>query len=154
VSVEPPRSLRELAPWLALILLAVPGLGASSYLTYSHYADEATICAGVGSCELVQTSSYSAIAGVPVALMGLLYFIAVAALAAARILRLPLAVDWGTPVLFTMAIGGTAFVTYLTYIEIFVLEAICPWCVSVAVMTVISLCFAVWARAAEAQAES
>ncbi len=96
MSIERARSLTTVAPWVALALLAVPGLGTSSYLTYSHYADEATICAGVGSCELVQTSSYSTIAGVPVALMGLLYFIAVAALAAARLLRIPWVVDWGT----------------------------------------------------------
>jgi uncharacterized membrane protein len=120
-------------------------MAASSYLTYSHFADEATICAGVGSCELVQTSEYSSIIGIPVALMGLAYFIAAAALASARLLRVPWAVDWGTPALFTMAIGGTAFVGYLTAVELFVLEAICPWCVSVAVMTVISLALAGWA---------
>jgi uncharacterized membrane protein len=140
-------------PWIALALLALPGMGVSVYLTYSHYADEATICAGVGSCELVQTSEYSAIAGVPVALMGLAYFVAVALLASARLLRVPLALDQATPAAFAMAIGGTAFVGYLTAVELFVLEAICPWCVSVAVMTVISLGFVVWARFAEASDE-
>jgi uncharacterized membrane protein len=138
-------------PWLALALLSLPGMGASAYLTYSQYADEATVCAGVGSCELVQTSEYSVIAGVPVALMGLAYFIAVALLAIARLLKLPWALDWGTPAVFTLAIGGTAFVGYLTAVELFVLEAICPWCVSVAVMTVISLGLAVWARAVEGE---
>ena len=147
----PPPSLRASLPWLALALLSLPGMGASAYLTYSHYADEATVCAGVGSCELVQTSEYSVIAGVPVALMGLAYFIAVALLAIARLLKLPWALDWGTPAVFTLAIGGTAFVGYLTAVELFVLEAICPWCVSVAVMTVISLGFAVWARAVEGE---
>lgn len=146
-----PPSLRPSLPWLALALLSVPGMGVSAYLTYSHYADEATICAGVGSCELVQTSEYSVIAGVPVALMGLAYFVAVALLAIARLLKLPWTLDWGTPAVFTMAIGGTAFVAYLTAIELFVLKAICPWCVSVAVMTAISLGLAVWARAVEGE---
>lgn len=132
-------------------MLSLPGMGVSAYLTYSHYADEATVCAGVGNCELVQTSEYSAIAGVPVALMGLAYFVAVALLATARLFRVPLALDWATPAVFTMAIGGTAFVAYLTAIELFVLEAICPWCVSVAVMTAISLGLAVWARAVESE---
>ena len=128
-------------------------MAASSYLTYSHYADETTICAGVGSCELVQTSEYSVIGSVPVALMGLAYFVAVAVLASARLVRIPLALEWATPAAFTMAIGGTAFVGYLTAVELFVLEAICPWCVSVAVMTAISLLFVVWARLAEREDE-
>jgi uncharacterized membrane protein len=79
--------------------------------------------------------------------------VAVAALASARLLRIPLALDWATPAAFTMAIGGTAFVGYLTAVELFVLEAICPWCVSVAVMTAISLLFVVWARFAEREEE-
>lgn len=148
---EKPPSLRASLPWLALAVLSLPGMGVSAYLTYSHYADEATVCAGVGNCELVQTSEYSVIAGVPVALMGLAYFVAVALLATARLFRVPLALDWATPAVFTMAIGGTAFVAYLTAIELFVLEAICPWCVSVAVMTAISLGLAVWARAVESE---
>ena len=149
-----PAGLRASLPWLALALLSLPGMGASAYLTYSHYADEATVCAGVGSCELVQTSEYSLVAGVPVALMGLAYFVAVALLASARLLRVSLALDWATPAAFTMAIGGTAFVGYLTAVELFVLEAICPWCVSVAVMTVISLGLIIWARFAEGSEEA
>ncbi|HET9475989.1 MAG TPA: vitamin K epoxide reductase family protein, partial [Dehalococcoidia bacterium] len=97
-------------PWLALLVLSLPGMAASVYLTYSHYVDEPTVCAGIGSCEYVQTSEYSKVAGVPVALMGLGYFIAIAVLALARILRFAPALEWGTPVAFTMAIGGTAFV--------------------------------------------
>ncbi len=151
MNAEAPSSLRASLPWLALVALSIPGIGVSTYLTYSHYTDEATICAGVGSCELVQTSEYSVIAGVPVALMGLAYFVAVASLATARLFRVPLALDWATPAAFTMAIGGTAFVGYLTAVELFVLEAICPWCVSVAVITVISLGIAVWARAVEGE---
>src|SRR3990172_13378997 len=112
------------------------------------------MCAGGGGWELVQTSQYSAIAGVPVALMGLAYFVAVALLASARLLRVPLALDQATPAAFAMAIGGTAFVGYLTAVELFVLEAICPWCVSVAVMTVISLGLIIWARFAEGSEEA
>lgn len=143
------RARHEMLPWLALAVLGLPGIAASSYLTYSHFAGEATVCAGIGSCEFVQTSEYSDIAGVPVALMGLLYFVAMSALAVARLLRLSWAVEWGTPVAFSLALGGTAFVAYLTGIELFVLDAICPWCVSVAVMTAVSLGLTIWARFAE-----
>ena len=136
-------------PWLALLVLSFPGMAASVYLTYSHYVDEPTVCAGIGSCEYVQTSEYSKVAGVPVALMGLGYFIAIALLAVGRLLRFPPALDWGTPIAFTMAIGGTAFVAYLTFVELFVFDAICPWCVAVATMTAISLGLVLWARATE-----
>lgn len=139
-------------PWLLLALLCLPGLAAASYLTYSHYAGQPTVCSGIGNCELVQTSEYSAIAGVPVALMGLLYFVALAAIALGRLLRAPLAVEWAAPAAFSLALGGTAFVAYLTSIELFVLHAICIWCVSVAALTVLSLGLAVWARIAEARA--
>jgi len=135
-----------------MALLSLPGLAVASYLTYSHYADQPTVCSGIGNCELVQTSEYSTIVGIPVALMGLLYFVALAAVALARLLRAPLAMEWAAPAVFSLSLGGTAFVTYLTSIELFVLHAICIWCVSVAVMTVLSLGLAVWARAAEAQA--
>lgn len=143
------RRLPASLPWLALAALSLPGMGASAYLTYSHYVDEPTVCAGIGSCEYVQTSEYSDVAGVPVALMGLGYFIAVALLASARLLRVQSALDWATPAAFTMAIGGTAFVAYLTFVELFVIDAICPWCVAVAIMTVVSLGLVLWARAAE-----
>ena len=136
-------------PWLTLAFLSLPGIGASAYLTYSHYVDQPTVCAGIGSCEYVQTSEYSEVAGVPVALMGLAYFIGIALLASARLLRVAPAIEWAAPAAFAMAIGGTAFVAYLTFVELFVIDAICPWCVAVAVMTVVSLLLAIWARAAE-----
>ena len=149
MSLLQPGRLAVTLPWLALLVLSLPGMGASAYLTYSHYADEATVCAGIGSCETVQSSEYSMIAGVPVAIMGLAYFAAIALLAGARLLRMPLALDWGTPAAYTMSIGGTAFVAYLTFVELFVIDAICPWCVAVAAMTAISLGLVIWARAAE-----
>lgn len=103
------------------------------------------MCSGIGNCELVQTSKYSVIAGVPVALMGLLYFVAVAALAGARLAGPRRVAEWAAPAAFSLSLGGTAFVIYLTGVELFVLHAICIWCVSVAVMTVASLGLTVWA---------
>ena len=132
--------------WPVLLALSFAGIGASGYLTYSHYADSPAECAGVGSCDLVQTSEYADILGVPVALLGLGFFVSLAALALARLVlggeRLP----WAQPAAFSMALAGLAFVTYLTYIELFVLEAICPWCVATAAVT--AAVFAVTAREA------
>lgn len=133
--------------WVGLALLGLPGIGVAAYLTYSHWADRPTECAGIGECELVQTSEYSDIAGVPVALLGLLYFVAMAFLALARINSVkwtPGVLEWAQPAALSMALAATAFVAYLTYVELFVLEAICIWCVALAGLTAVSLALTLW----------
>lgn len=134
-------------PWVGLALLGLPGSAVAAYLTYAHWADRATVCGGIGECELVQTSEYSDIAGVPVALFGILYFVAMAFLALVRINRItwmPGGLEWVQPVALSMALSATAFIAYLTYVELFVLEAICIWCVGLATLTVASLALTVW----------
>ncbi|KKL88308.1 hypothetical protein LCGC14_1925970, partial [marine sediment metagenome] len=54
-------------PWVGVALMGLPGSAVAAYLTYAHWADRPTVCGGIGECELVQTSEYSDIAGVPVA---------------------------------------------------------------------------------------
>jgi len=130
--------------WVGLAVLGLPGSAVAAYLTYSHWADRPTVCGGIGDCELVQTSEYSDIAGVPVALLGLLYFVAMAFLALARIRWMPDGLEWVQPAALSMALAATAFVAYLTYVELFVLEAICVWCMALAALTVASLALTVW----------
>ena len=141
-------------PWVGLALLGLPGSGVAAYLTYSHWADRPTECGGIGECELVQTSEYSDIAGVPVALLGLLYFVAMAFVAMARISRvrwMPDDWEWARPAILAMALAATAFVAYLTYVELFVLKAICVWCVALASLTVASLGLTVWGLFSEGE---
>jgi uncharacterized membrane protein len=130
--------------WLLLAVLAASGIGATSYLTYSHYAHQITVCGGVGSCEFVQTSSYSEMAGVPVALMGLIFFVALESVVLLRLVRGPDEAPWAQPAAFSLALGGLAFVSYLTYVELFVIDAICIWCVATACIT--AACFLVTLR--------
>lgn len=132
---------------MGLAVLGLPGSAVAAYLAYSYWADRPTECGGIGECELVQTSEYSDIAGVPVALLGLLYFVAMAFLALARINRVKWmsgALEWVQPAALSMALAATAFVAYLTYVELFVLEAICIWCTALAALTVVSLALTVW----------
>lgn len=138
------RGLSKAPHWVGLTLLGLPGGGVAAYLTYAHWADRPTVCGGIGQCELVQTSEYSEIAGVPVALLGLLYFAVMSLLALARLTRGPGTLEWVQPAAFSMALAGTAFVAYLTYVELFVLEAICVWCVSLAALTAASLGLTIW----------
>ena len=109
-----------------------------------HWADRPAVCGGIGECELVQTSEYSDVAGVPVAFLGLLYFVAMSLQAAARIGRMPGSLEWAQSAAFSLALAGTAFVAYLTYVELFVLEAICILCITLAALTTSGLGLTVW----------
>jgi uncharacterized membrane protein len=123
---------------ITLIVLAVIGLGLASYLTYVHYAGIKPACTAGESCTKVQTSVYSKLAGVPVALMGLIGYVAIlgSLLAGEReATRLATAV-------FTL--GGFGFSAYLTYREIFSIHAICEWCVSSAGILTVMMCLSVW----------
>ena len=112
----------------AVPALALAGIGIAGYLTYVHYAETESIClGGGGACERVQSSEYAELAGIPVALIGLLGYIAVGAVSLRR----------SEPALLAaaaMALAGAGFALYLTYLELFVIDAICQWCVANAVV--------------------
>ena len=120
-----------------MIALAVVGLGVAAYLTYVHYAGIKPACTAGQSCVKVQTSQWSRLAGVPVALIGLIGYIAV--------LSSLLAPDREPTRLATLGLTltGFGFSAYLTYREIFSIHAICEWCASSAViMTLLLACAA------------
>jgi uncharacterized membrane protein len=123
------RPLRLLSIFLSLLGIAVAG-----YLTYVHYADISPICAGSGGgCEKVQASDQSKLAGVPVALLGLLSYVTLLVLNVARgeIARVGAAL---------VAIVGFGFSMYLTYQSVEVIGATCQWCLgSATVMTCMAI---------------
>jgi uncharacterized membrane protein len=114
---------------LAMAALAVAGIGVAGYLTWAHYADVAPICATGGGCETVQQSSYAELGGVPVAILGLGGYLAILTglLVPGEAARLATA---------GIALVGAGFSAYLTYLELFVIDAICQWCVASAVIMV------------------
>jgi uncharacterized membrane protein len=128
-----PRSLR-----ITLSVLGMIGLGVASYLTYIHYAGIKPVCTAGESCTKVQTSIYSTLLGVPVALIGLLGYIA--------IVGSLLAPEGENARFATMALTlvGFGFSAYLTYRELFSIHAICEWCASSAVILTVMMCLSVW----------
>jgi len=128
-----PRTLR-----IMLTVLTVIGLGVASYLTYIHYEDIKPLCTAGTSCIKVQSSVYSKLAGVPVALIGLLGYIA--------ILGSLLVPEGETSRLATMTftLVGFGFSAYLTYRELFSIHAICEWCASSAGIMTVMMCLSVW----------
>ena len=126
---------------VAVVVLAAIGTAVSAYLTWIHYSGSLALCIGVGGCEAVQTSRFAMIGSIPVALIGLAGMTAILAVA---LVRLRSDAPWAATALFAMSVAATAYVGYLTYIELFVLGAVCPWCVSVAIVSV--AIFAITAR--------
>jgi len=110
----------------AAIGVALSGLGIATYLTVVHYAGGEPVCAVAHGCATVQASDYAVLAGVPVAVLGLVGYLAV---------LVALARDgeaWRTAAAF-LSLAGLGFSAWLTYAEVGVLHAICIWCVGSAI---------------------
>jgi uncharacterized membrane protein len=123
---------------IVLIVLTVLGVALASYLTYVHYAEIKPLCTAGNACIKVQSSIYSKLAGIPVALIGLLGYIAIlGALLAPEGENSRLAV-------MSLTLVGFGFSMYLTYRELFSIHAICEECAtSAGILTVLSI-LSVW----------
>ena len=113
--------------WSAV--LAVVGIAIAGYLTIVHFRESLLVCSGISDCETVQTSKYAEIFGIPVASLGLLTFVLLFGLAVARVVQ-PERTDTITMVMFVLIVGAVGFYVYLTYLELFVINAVCQWCVA------------------------
>ena len=113
----------------AIAAAAVVGGAIAAYLTVVHYAHTAPICT-TGGCEKVQKSSYAELAGVPVALLGLVAYVAILATTAVR----------GVTAAFAgllLALVGVAFSGYLLWAQLGPIGAICQWCIGNDVVIVV-----------------
>jgi uncharacterized membrane protein len=118
----------------ATLVLALIGTGIAGYLTWVHYGHLKIVClAGGGGCEKVQSSSYAELAGVPVAVLGLVGYLLILA-------SLALPEDHGAVAAAFLSLVGFGFSLYLTWAELFRIHAICQWCVaSAVVMTLLTI---------------
>jgi uncharacterized membrane protein len=120
-------------------LLALAGLFVASYLALYKLGYIGTLTCSIGSCETVQTSRWATFLGAPVAVWGVGYYVAVLAVALAGLsgaLR-----DDGriSQLLVMMTAAGVLFSLWLTYLELFVIHAICMYCV-ISALIAIALC--------------
>lgn len=126
-----PRASR-LTLWL--LVPAVIGLFDATYLTSAHYAGFAVTCSILGGCEKVTTSQYATISGVPVALLGALYYLAVLLLVLGYwetkkvILARSIAVLTGLGFLFSL---------WFLYLQVYVIKALCLYCLTSAAASTI-----------------
>jgi len=114
--------------------LALAGVFVGLYLTLYKLGIIGELTCSIGSCETVNTSKWSTLAGIPVAAWGVLFYIDVFAIAmvgtSAR-LEENLAISIA---LVAQAAFGVIFSAWLTYLELFVIDAICIWCVGSALI--------------------
>lgn len=123
--------------WINLLipLLALAGIGVSGYLTYVETQAVEAICGPVGDCNAVQNSSYARLFGVlPIGILGLIGFAMILIAWLVQWLRDDKLGSYASLAMLGMALFGTIFSIYLTYLEIWVIEAVCIWCLSSAVL--------------------
>jgi uncharacterized membrane protein len=128
VTVPPEGILRRMATFLAAF-----GIAVAAYIAIAQADGGAPACfAGGGGCETIARSSHSELAGIDVAIVGILGY---ALLLATSLLRGDGARMGG----FAVALAGFGFSAYLTYLELFVIDAICHWCVVSALLMTLLL---------------
>jgi uncharacterized membrane protein len=115
----------------AIAFLAALGVGVATYIAVEAAGGDAPTClAGSSGCATVAKSSYSHVAGVNIAVFGIFAYVA---LLASAFFANDVARFGG----FLVALGGFGYSVFLTYVEIFKIEAICQWCVASAVLMTI-----------------
>ncbi|HEX5004882.1 MAG TPA: vitamin K epoxide reductase family protein [Gemmatimonadales bacterium] len=124
---------------MGIALLSLAGMLISAYLWMFKHGYIGTLACGTGGCETVQLSPYSRFMGVDVALLGFAAYAVLFGLA-----MLGLQPSWAgrrepTRAALLLAGGGVLFAGYLTWLELFVIHAICRWCVASAVIILLVL---------------
>lgn len=128
--------MREERVRVLLGAISVAGIALSLYLTWTYVMGSSPACfGGSGGCETVQSSPYSRLMGVPVAALGLGGYAALLLSAALR------GVVGSLAGLF-LALLGVLYSGYLTWLEVFVIEALCQWCLASAALMVFALILA------------
>ena len=121
--------------WLwAPVVLSALGVLVSGYLSVKRFTGGSLACTRWAECDVVNNSVYAKIYGVPVAFIGLGGYLVLMGLAMAALLAEGAAHRRLLSLGFFLALGGFGFSVYLTYLELYVIEAICVWCVISAVL--------------------
>jgi uncharacterized membrane protein len=151
VSRSRPPIRRRVPAWVPAtsLSLSLVALAISSYLTVTHYSDPTALACpdtGIVNCTLVTTSSWSVVLGVPLAVLGLVWAVAMTGL------TVPWAWRAAAPSVddarLLVSGAGAAMVLYLVYVELFRIGAICLWCTAVHITAVCLLGVVLAGRAA------
>ncbi len=119
---------------MGIALLSLAGLFIAIYMYLYKIGKIGSLVCGTGGCETVQLSPQARFLGVEVALIGVVGYAAVLLLALLALSPRFAGLAWPSQLLALMAGGAVLFTAYLTYLELFVIHAICRWCVGSAVI--------------------
>ena len=117
----------------ATFALACLGVLDAAYLLVYKLTNNNAMCLGNGGCHDVNFSSYSEIGGIPVSVFGIVTYLVIAGILLLEP-RFKIAKENGSLAIFGISVVGVAFTAYLTWLEIYVIHAICPFCVASAVI--------------------
>jgi uncharacterized membrane protein len=125
----------------AITALSIAGLGVALYLAFVETTHTAAVCGPVGDCNAVQQSEYARLFGlIPIGVLGAAGYVLILYAWWLRRFVPRILKHWMALLVFSMALVGTLFSIYLTFLEPFVIGATCAWCLSSAVlMTAIML---------------
>jgi uncharacterized membrane protein len=132
VPARPGRRVR-----ITALVLSLLGLADSTYLTITHFQKQILKCSATGviNCLKVTTSPQSVVFHVPVAILGLAFFVAMTLVNLPPLWRThDVRVAW---LRLAMAVTGIGFVIYLVYCELFIIRAICEYCTGVHIVTLV-----------------
>jgi len=118
--------------WLyrSLVILTIIGLGVSIYMTIYKLTDNNAMCLGSGDCSAVNASRYSEVNGIPVAVVGVIGYAAILTLLYLERQGLGFINENGTLLVFGLALTGFLFTAWLIYVEIALIKALCPFCIT------------------------
>ncbi len=138
-SINPPLGEKSDSAfhWSSFVLACL-GILDSIYLLIYKLTNNNAMCIGSGGCHDVNFSPYSEIGGIPVSVFGIAGFLFIAGILLLE-KRLSFLKENGALIIFGVSIFGVAFSAYLTWLELYIIHAICPFCVASAV--IISLIF-------------
>ena len=120
---------------IVITLFALMGLSAATYVFVTHSLGYELLCPFATGCDTVQNSPYAILFGVPVSLLGMLGFIAYIALALFG-LRSGVAARGYLHALLILSVVEVGFTSYMAYLQVAVIRAVCSWCMLSAALTV------------------
>jgi uncharacterized membrane protein len=111
------------------IALAILGTLVSIYMTIFKLTENSKMCLGNGGCTVVNSSRYSEVSGIPVALIGVGGYLVILAVLFFEN-RMKVLIQNGTLIVFGLALVGFLFTIYLVYAELALIHALCPFCIT------------------------
>ena len=139
---------------MSAALMSLAGLFVSAYLYLYKIGRIGALACGAGGCETVQQSPWSRFAGLEVSLIGVLGYAGLLMLSLASLQPGLANRRWPATLLLVLSGLGVGFTAYLTYLELFVIHAVCRWCVGSAVIIIAILIVALLDRRRVARSQA